>query len=53
VRHEYRVVEPIAELTRGKRVPAGTFILNFFPAKARGKSVEVLTPDDARLFTIV
>ena len=53
VRHEYRIVEPIAELEKGKRVPPGTFILNFFPARPRGKSVEMLLPDDPRLFTIV
>ena len=54
-RHEYRLIEPIAELEKGKTVKPGEFILNFYPTRPskRVKAFESLTPDDARLYRLV
>ncbi len=54
-RHEYRVIEPIAELQKGKRVKPGEFILNFYPTRPskRAKPFEALVPDDDRLYRVV
>ena len=54
-RHEYRLIEPIAELEKGKAVKPGEFILNFYPTRPsrRNKALEPLTPDDPRLYKLV
>ncbi len=52
-RHEYRVVEPIAELQGGKPAKVGAFILNYVPTRRRHKPVEVLSVDDPRLYKVV
>jgi hypothetical protein len=54
-RHEYRVIEPIAELEKGKAVKAGELILNFYPTRPskRVKALYALSPDDSRLYRLV
>jgi hypothetical protein len=54
-RHEYRVVDPIVELEKGKAVKPGELILNFNPTRPgrRSKPLETLTPDDLRLYKLV
>ena len=54
-RHEYRVIEPIAELEKGKTVKPGELILNFYPSKPskRVKALYALSPDDSRLYRLV
>lgn len=54
-RHEYRVIEPVVELEKGKAVKPGELILNFYPTRPsrRVKALDALTPDDPRLYKLV
>jgi hypothetical protein len=49
-RHEYRLVEPIAELQSGKTAKVGQFILNYFSTSKRHKPVTTLMHEDPRLY---
>jgi hypothetical protein len=51
-RHEYRVVEPIAEMQSGHAAKVGEFILNYFPTRPRLKAVQTLMIDDPRLYLV-
>lgn len=54
-RHEYRVVDPIVELEKGKVVKPGELILNFNPTRPsrRSKPFEAVTPADPRLYKLL